>query len=172
MKTGRSAAGDSGVMVTSLQSPVWSAKTPMHIEKIKYFLDLYDCGSYTETARRNYISQTAVSQFIHSLEQEFQVAVSCCYYRCRGSNSGLHLKQALLPSEVCGQPYIVNKFIVEQALSSLSVCPNSESKSLAIWWVYEWINERRNEWPLGPCEVLLWINNVRTETKEEEGLIR
>ena len=45
----------------------------MHIEKIKYFLDLYDCGSYTETARRNYISQTAVSQFIHSLEQEFQV---------------------------------------------------------------------------------------------------
>ncbi len=45
----------------------------MHIEEIKYFLDLYDCGSYTETARRNYISQTAVSQFIHSLEQEFQV---------------------------------------------------------------------------------------------------
>lgn len=45
----------------------------MHIEKIKYFIDLYNCGSYTETARRNFISQTAISQFIHSLEKEYEM---------------------------------------------------------------------------------------------------
>ncbi|MGT2945812.1 LysR family transcriptional regulator [Streptococcus chenjunshii] len=43
----------------------------MHIEKIKYFIDLYDCRSFTETARKNYISQASVSQYITSLEKEF-----------------------------------------------------------------------------------------------------
>lgn len=45
----------------------------MHIEKIKYFIDLYECGNYTETARKNYISQTSVTQYIHALENEFHL---------------------------------------------------------------------------------------------------
>lgn len=45
----------------------------MHIEKLKYLIDLYECGNYTETARKNFISQTAVTQYIHALEREFQV---------------------------------------------------------------------------------------------------
>lgn len=45
----------------------------MHIEKLKYFIDLYECGSYTETARKNYISQTSVTQYIHALENEFRL---------------------------------------------------------------------------------------------------
>ena len=45
----------------------------MHIEKLKYFIDLYECGNYTETARKNYISQTSVTQYIHALENEFHL---------------------------------------------------------------------------------------------------
>lgn len=45
----------------------------MKIEKLKYFLDLYENGSYTQTAKINYISQTSVTQFINSLETEFKV---------------------------------------------------------------------------------------------------
>lgn len=45
----------------------------MHIEKIKYFLDLYNCCNYTETARKNYISQASLSQYINSLEDTFHV---------------------------------------------------------------------------------------------------
>lgn len=45
----------------------------MHIEKLKYFIDLYECGNYTETARKNYISQTSVTQYIHALENEFRL---------------------------------------------------------------------------------------------------
>lgn len=43
----------------------------MRIEKLKYFMDLYECGSYTETAQKNFISQTTVSQYIRSLEDTF-----------------------------------------------------------------------------------------------------
>ena len=45
----------------------------MHIEKLKYLIDLYECGNYTETARKNFISQTAVTQYIHALEAEFGI---------------------------------------------------------------------------------------------------
>ena len=45
----------------------------MKIEKLKYFIDLYETGSFTQTAKINYISQTSVTQFIYSLEEEFQV---------------------------------------------------------------------------------------------------
>lgn len=45
----------------------------MHIEKLKYFIDLYEFGNYTETARKNYISQTSVTQYIHALENEFHL---------------------------------------------------------------------------------------------------
>lgn len=47
--------------------------TPVKIEKLPYFIDLYETRSYTKTARNNYISQTSVTQFINSLEQELQV---------------------------------------------------------------------------------------------------
>lgn len=43
----------------------------MNIEKMKYFMDLYECRSFTETAKRNYISQASISQYITSLEKEF-----------------------------------------------------------------------------------------------------
>ncbi|WP_165211133.1 LysR family transcriptional regulator [Streptococcus tangpeifui] len=43
----------------------------MYIEKLKYFIDLYDCRNFTETARKNYISQATISQYISSLEKEF-----------------------------------------------------------------------------------------------------
>ncbi|MGT2750461.1 LysR family transcriptional regulator [Streptococcus orisasini] len=47
------------------------ANAVMHIEKIKYYIDLYDCRSFTETARKNYISQASISQYITALEKEF-----------------------------------------------------------------------------------------------------
>lgn len=43
----------------------------MHIEKLKYFVDLYECRNYTETARKNFISQATISQYISTLEKEF-----------------------------------------------------------------------------------------------------
>lgn len=46
-------------------------KISMHIEKLKYFIDLYECRNYIETARKNFISQASISQYISSLEKEF-----------------------------------------------------------------------------------------------------
>lgn len=46
----------------------------MYIEKLKYFIDLYECGNFTETARKNFISQASVSQYITALENEFQTS--------------------------------------------------------------------------------------------------
>ena len=45
----------------------------MQIEKLKYYIDLYECRNFTETAKRNFISQAALSQFISSLEKQFQM---------------------------------------------------------------------------------------------------
>lgn len=45
----------------------------MHIEKLKYYIDLYECRNFTETAKKNFISQAALSQFISSLEKEFSL---------------------------------------------------------------------------------------------------
>ena len=47
----------------------------MKIEKLPYFIDLYESRSYTKTAQKNYISQTSVTQFINSLEDEFNVCL-------------------------------------------------------------------------------------------------
>ena len=38
--------------------------------KLRYFVDVVDCGSFTGAARKNYISQTAISQHIASIEKE------------------------------------------------------------------------------------------------------
>ncbi len=43
----------------------------MHIEKLKYYIDLFECRNFTETAKKNFISQAALSQFISSLEKQF-----------------------------------------------------------------------------------------------------
>ena len=43
----------------------------MHIEKLKCYIDLYECRNFTETAKKNFISQAALSQFISSLEKQF-----------------------------------------------------------------------------------------------------
>ncbi len=45
----------------------------MHIEKLKYYIDLFECRNFTETAKKNFISQAALSQFIGSLERQFQL---------------------------------------------------------------------------------------------------
>ncbi|SDX96170.1 DNA-binding transcriptional regulator, LysR family [Evansella caseinilytica] len=45
----------------------------MNIEKIKYFIDLVECRNFTETAKKNFVSQTTISQQIASLEKEFDV---------------------------------------------------------------------------------------------------
>ncbi|WP_462412880.1 LysR family transcriptional regulator [Neobacillus sp. Marseille-QA0830] len=43
----------------------------MNIEKIKYFIELVECKNFTETAKKNFVSQTTISQQIASLEKEF-----------------------------------------------------------------------------------------------------
>ena len=43
----------------------------MNIEKIKYFIDLVECRNFTETAKKNFVSQTTISQQIASLESMF-----------------------------------------------------------------------------------------------------
>ncbi len=45
----------------------------MNIEKIKYFIDLVECKSFTETAKKNFVSQTTISQQMVSLENEFNI---------------------------------------------------------------------------------------------------
>ena len=45
----------------------------INIEKIKYYIDLVECRSFTETAKRNYVSQTTISQTVASLEETFQI---------------------------------------------------------------------------------------------------
>lgn len=42
----------------------------MNDQKLRYFVDVVDCGSFTNAARKNYISQTAISQHIASIEKE------------------------------------------------------------------------------------------------------
>ncbi|NGZ76495.1 LysR family transcriptional regulator [Saccharibacillus alkalitolerans] len=43
----------------------------MDMRKIRYLIDLVECRSFTETARKNFVSQTTVSQQIAALEDEF-----------------------------------------------------------------------------------------------------
>lgn len=45
----------------------------MNIEKIKYYIDLVECKNFTDTAKKNYVSQTTISQQIASLEKEFGI---------------------------------------------------------------------------------------------------
>lgn len=45
----------------------------MNLEKIKYYIDLVECRNFTETAKRNFVSQTTISQQIASLEKEFNL---------------------------------------------------------------------------------------------------
>ncbi|MGB4660646.1 MAG: LysR family transcriptional regulator [Mobilitalea sp.] len=45
----------------------------MNIEKIKYFIDLVECRNFTETAKKNFVSQTTISQQIASIEAEFDI---------------------------------------------------------------------------------------------------
>lgn len=43
----------------------------MRVEKLKLFIELYESRNYTKTARKNYISQAALSQYVSSLENQF-----------------------------------------------------------------------------------------------------
>lgn len=45
----------------------------MNIEKVKYFIDLVECRNFTETAKKNFVSQTTISQQVASLEKEFDI---------------------------------------------------------------------------------------------------
>jgi DNA-binding transcriptional LysR family regulator len=42
----------------------------MNNQKLRYFVDVVDCGSFTNASKKNYISQTAISQHIASIEKE------------------------------------------------------------------------------------------------------
>lgn len=39
----------------------------MNFDKIKYFIDLVECRNSTETARKNFVSQTTISLQIASI---------------------------------------------------------------------------------------------------------
>ena len=45
----------------------------MLLRQMKYFAAVIDCGSFTEAAEQCYISQSAISQQIQSLEKELGV---------------------------------------------------------------------------------------------------
>lgn len=45
----------------------------MLLRQMKYFVAVVECNSFTEAAEQCYISQSAISQQIHSLEEEFGV---------------------------------------------------------------------------------------------------
>lgn len=45
----------------------------MNFDKIKYFIDLVECRNFTETARKNFVSQTTISLQIASLEEETDI---------------------------------------------------------------------------------------------------
>ncbi|GAA5417120.1 hca operon transcriptional activator HcaR [Paraliobacillus ryukyuensis] len=45
----------------------------MHIDKLKYFIDLVNCKNFTETAKLNFVSQTTISQQIASLESTYNM---------------------------------------------------------------------------------------------------
>ncbi|WP_349674277.1 LysR family transcriptional regulator [Lacrimispora sp.] len=45
----------------------------MNFDKIKYFIDLVECRNFTETAKKNFVSQTTISLQIASLEEETDI---------------------------------------------------------------------------------------------------
>lgn len=45
----------------------------MLLQRIKYFVTIVDCNSFTEAAERCYISQSAISQQVNALEEELGV---------------------------------------------------------------------------------------------------
>lgn len=45
----------------------------MNIEVLEYCIDIARCGSFTETARKYYITQQALSQQIRNLEKSLGV---------------------------------------------------------------------------------------------------
>ena len=47
----------------------------MLLKQIKYFIAVIDCNSFTEAAEQMYISQSAISQQIQSLEKDLGVTL-------------------------------------------------------------------------------------------------
>jgi len=47
----------------------------MHVETLKVFCNLVECGSFSQSAARNFITQSAVSQQIRALESRFNTAL-------------------------------------------------------------------------------------------------
>ncbi len=56
----------------------------MLLKQMKYFITVVDCHSFTEAAEQCFISQSAISQQIKSLEKELGICTiffnSCYYY--------------------------------------------------------------------------------------------
>ncbi|MGG5314712.1 LysR family transcriptional regulator [Enterococcus sp. AZ072] len=44
----------------------------MNLEKLRYFVDLVQTGSFTKTGKKNYVSQVSITQQIHFLEEHFE----------------------------------------------------------------------------------------------------
>ncbi len=91
----------------------------MNIEKIKYFIDLVECGNFTYTAQRNFVSQTTITQQIHSLEKEFGVQlIDRKHNPVKATESGmLFYKEALvLWKQYTLMKSKMNNFVSEQKL--------------------------------------------------------
>lgn len=43
----------------------------MYLEKLKYFIDLVQTGSFTKAGKKNFVSQTSITQQIRFLETQF-----------------------------------------------------------------------------------------------------
>lgn len=44
----------------------------MNLEKLRYFVDLVQTGSFTKAGKKNYVSQVSITQQIHFLEEHFE----------------------------------------------------------------------------------------------------
>lgn len=44
----------------------------MNLEKLKYFIDLVQTGSFTKAGKKNYVSQVSITQQIRFLEEQFE----------------------------------------------------------------------------------------------------
>ena len=94
----------------------------MRLEKLPYFIDLYETRSYTRKAQKNYISQTSVTQFVNSLEEEFGVRLFD-----RGT-------LPIQPTAAGKQFYRDAKLLLQQYERMKAVLPRLEETEARIGW--------------------------------------
>lgn len=118
----------------------------MKIEKLKYFLDLYDNGSYTQTAKLNYISQTSVTQFINSLEAEYHVKLfnrSTIPITPTEAGKAFYKKASLIYSQYCSSLESMKSF-GDSATIPINICYTSP---IDIPIILPIVNEFKKQYP-------------------------